>query len=192
MRNSDGAFASLRDQMWRNTIFERAIRNLALSKFDRSLRLNEVWARPARRKKGAKKLLDILYGVIHSMHDTLCKARCSYEPRTIREPPAGTPSRLRGPGRSRRPCAGSNTATPCAKPSPITVWRSMKARFTRLLRRLESQGLLNSQWREEDKRRKRFYLLSSEGARVLEQLLAEWAKHRSFSRRSPKGARPWK
>lgn len=43
-----------------------------------------------------------------------------------------------------------------------------------LLRRLESQGLLNSQWREEDRRRKRFYLLSSEGDRVLEQLLAEW------------------
>ena len=45
-----------------------------------------------------------------------------------------------------------------------------------LLRRLESQGLLNSQWREEDKRRKRFYPLSAEGAHVLEQLLAEWQK----------------
>jgi PadR family transcriptional regulator PadR len=45
-----------------------------------------------------------------------------------------------------------------------------------LLRRLESQGLLSSQWREEDKRRKRFYLLSAEGAHVLEQLLAEWQK----------------
>jgi len=43
-----------------------------------------------------------------------------------------------------------------------------------LLRRLESQGLLDSQWREEDKRKKRFYILSTEGARVLEQLLAEW------------------
>ncbi len=43
-----------------------------------------------------------------------------------------------------------------------------------LLRRLESQGLLASEWREEDKRRKRFYLLSSGGAGVLEQLLAEW------------------
>lgn len=45
-----------------------------------------------------------------------------------------------------------------------------------LLRRLESQGLLDSQWREEDKRRRRFYVLSAEGARVLEQLLAEWRK----------------
>ena len=43
-----------------------------------------------------------------------------------------------------------------------------------LLRRLESQGLLASQWREEDKRKKRFYLLSADGAQVLEQLLAEW------------------
>src|SRR5579871_3597696 len=32
-----------------------------------------------------------------------------------------------------------------------------------LLRRLESQGLLASQWREEDKRNKRFYRLSSDG-----------------------------
>jgi len=43
-----------------------------------------------------------------------------------------------------------------------------------LLRRLETQGLLTSQWREEDKRNKRFYRLSPEGATVLEQLLAEW------------------
>src|SRR5580700_11844920 len=43
-----------------------------------------------------------------------------------------------------------------------------------LLRRLETQGLLVSQWREEEKRKKRFYRLSAEGARVLEQLLAEW------------------
>ncbi|MGA2673402.1 MAG: PadR family transcriptional regulator [Terracidiphilus sp.] len=43
-----------------------------------------------------------------------------------------------------------------------------------LLRRLESQGLLASEWREEDKRKKRFYLLSAGGAEVLDQLLAEW------------------
>ena len=33
-----------------------------------------------------------------------------------------------------------------------------------LLRRLETQGLLSSQWREEDKRNKRFYRLSHGGA----------------------------
>ena len=43
-----------------------------------------------------------------------------------------------------------------------------------LLRRLESQGLLQSEWREEDKRNKRFYKLSSEGRLVFKQLLAEW------------------
>jgi PadR family transcriptional regulator PadR len=43
-----------------------------------------------------------------------------------------------------------------------------------LLRRLETQGLLVSQWREEDKRNKRFYRLSPAGEQILEQLLAEW------------------
>jgi len=40
------------------------------------------------------------------------------------------------------------------------------------LRRLESHGLLLSEWREENKRRKRFYRLSRDGEKVLEQLLA--------------------
>jgi PadR family transcriptional regulator, regulatory protein PadR len=43
-----------------------------------------------------------------------------------------------------------------------------------LLRRLETQGLLASQWREEDKRNKRFYRLSSDGELILKQLLDEW------------------
>jgi len=43
-----------------------------------------------------------------------------------------------------------------------------------LLRRLESQGLLVSEWREEDKRNKRFYVLSADGKAILKQLLAEW------------------
>jgi PadR family transcriptional regulator PadR len=43
-----------------------------------------------------------------------------------------------------------------------------------LLRRLESQGLLTSEWREEDKRNKRFYRLSKDGAQILQQLLEEW------------------
>lgn len=43
-----------------------------------------------------------------------------------------------------------------------------------LLRRLESQGLLESAWREEHKRNKRFYHLSPEGEVVLTQLLEEW------------------
>src|SRR5438876_12424079 len=43
-----------------------------------------------------------------------------------------------------------------------------------LLRRLETQGLLVSHWREEDKRNKRFYRLSTNGEAILEQLLEEW------------------
>ena len=43
-----------------------------------------------------------------------------------------------------------------------------------LLRRLESQGLLASEWREEDKRNKRFYKISRNGKLVLKQLLGEW------------------
>jgi len=43
-----------------------------------------------------------------------------------------------------------------------------------LLRRLETQGLLASEWREEDKRNKRFYRLSSDGEKILVQLLQEW------------------
>jgi PadR family transcriptional regulator PadR len=43
-----------------------------------------------------------------------------------------------------------------------------------LLRRLEAQGLLASEWREEDKRNKRFYRLNEDGERMLGQLLEEW------------------
>ena len=44
-----------------------------------------------------------------------------------------------------------------------------------LLRRLESQGLLVSTWREENKRNKRFYRLSAEGEVILTQLVKEWS-----------------
>src|SRR5829696_5556411 len=42
-----------------------------------------------------------------------------------------------------------------------------------LLRRLEMQGLLISEWREEARRNKRFYHISEQGVQVLAQLLAE-------------------
>ena len=45
-----------------------------------------------------------------------------------------------------------------------------------LLRRLETQGLLVSEWREEEKRNKRFYKLSPEGDKILHQLLEEWER----------------
>ncbi|MGA3033566.1 MAG: PadR family transcriptional regulator [Terracidiphilus sp.] len=43
-----------------------------------------------------------------------------------------------------------------------------------LLRRLEAQGLLTSEWREEDKRNKRFYRLSTDGKEIFTRLLKEW------------------
>ena len=43
-----------------------------------------------------------------------------------------------------------------------------------LLRRLESQGLLTSEWREEEKRKKRFYRLSPMGEAMLSSLAGEW------------------
>jgi len=43
-----------------------------------------------------------------------------------------------------------------------------------LLRRLETQCLLASEWREHEKRNKRFYRLTDQGTDILERLLAEW------------------
>jgi DNA-binding PadR family transcriptional regulator len=43
-----------------------------------------------------------------------------------------------------------------------------------MLRRLDSQGLLTSTWREEDKRNKRFYRLSPDGEVLLARLEQDW------------------
>ncbi len=43
-----------------------------------------------------------------------------------------------------------------------------------MLRRLDIRGLLTSAWREEDKRNKRFYRLSSEGEALLRRLEQGW------------------
>jgi PadR family transcriptional regulator, regulatory protein PadR len=52
-----------------------------------------------------------------------------------------------------------------------------------LLRRLENQGQLVSDWREENRRKKRFYRLSPEGERTLEQLMREWQRiHTSLAK----------
>jgi len=52
-----------------------------------------------------------------------------------------------------------------------------------LLRRLEAQGLLQSEWREENRRNKRFYRLAEPGQLVLAQLLEEWGSlNRSVER----------
>lgn len=43
-----------------------------------------------------------------------------------------------------------------------------------LVRRLENQGLLESEWRHEAKRRKRYYAITGGGREVLERLCDEW------------------
>lgn len=43
-----------------------------------------------------------------------------------------------------------------------------------LLRRLEDQGLLVSDWRLEGTRPRRYYTISQEGSKVLERLTNEW------------------
>ena len=58
-----------------------------------------------------------------------------------------------------------------------------------LLRRLEAQGLLVSEWREEDKRNKRFYRLSPMGKGVLKELLVEWQQINSAVNRIVSGSR---
>jgi DNA-binding PadR family transcriptional regulator len=43
-----------------------------------------------------------------------------------------------------------------------------------LLRRLESQGLLQSEWNVEGSRPRRYYIISPDGSSLLELLSAEW------------------
>jgi DNA-binding PadR family transcriptional regulator len=45
-----------------------------------------------------------------------------------------------------------------------------------LLRRLETQGLLESKWRIEEARPRRYYVISEEGKKILPLLRAEWEK----------------
>lgn len=45
-----------------------------------------------------------------------------------------------------------------------------------LLRRLESQGLLNSAWRVEDGRPRRYYRASTQGEKLAQELTTEWRK----------------
>ena len=43
-----------------------------------------------------------------------------------------------------------------------------------LLRRLESQGLLESIWKLEESRPRRYYVISAEGRKILPRLVGEW------------------
>jgi DNA-binding PadR family transcriptional regulator len=43
-----------------------------------------------------------------------------------------------------------------------------------LIRRLESYGLLESEWRDHENRRKRYYKISAEGTATLNALKSDW------------------
>lgn len=43
-----------------------------------------------------------------------------------------------------------------------------------LLRRLEKQGLLTSEWNTDEARPRKFYRVSPQGSEVLDQLMTEW------------------
>ncbi|MFF9787458.1 Predicted transcriptional regulators [Streptomyces sp. SceaMP-e96] len=58
-----------------------------------------------------------------------------------------------------------------------------------LLRRLEKQGLLISEWNTEESRPRKFYRVSPEGARVRTGLLREWQDLGASISRLTKGDR---
>lgn len=45
-----------------------------------------------------------------------------------------------------------------------------------LLRRLESQSLLDSSWRVETSRPRRYYKLNSQGETILQEMILEWSR----------------
>jgi len=45
-----------------------------------------------------------------------------------------------------------------------------------LLRRLERQGLLTSEWNTDEPRPRKFYVTTDSGAQLLDELLAEWRR----------------
>ena len=57
--------------------------------------------------------------------------------------------------------------------APTGIGKTAAALYP-LLRRLESQGLLNSEWNVEGSRPRRYYVISQEGSKVLMKLAHEW------------------
>ena len=54
------------------------------------------------------------------------------------------------------------------------LFETMRLELRRGSLGLEGQGLLTSEWREEEKRKKRFYVLSPGGEAMLAALTDEW------------------
>ena len=109
----------------------------------------------------------------HTRTHTMWRTHASRR-RLLRETETGAAARQPGAGRARGAEGTSATATPCARSWPTPAWRSTKARSTRCCGAWRRQGLLTSEWREEEKRNKRFYRLSDDGAALLSELTDEW------------------
>lgn len=58
-----------------------------------------------------------------------------------------------------------------------------------LLRRLESQGVLTSEWNTEESRPRKFYRTSPDGTRLARELLADWKRLDAAIRGLDKGDR---
>jgi len=56
-----------------------------------------------------------------------------------------------------------------------------------LLRRLESQGLLASEWNTQEARPRKFYRISPDGERLVAALLVDWARMDASLRRLARG-----
>lgn len=56
-----------------------------------------------------------------------------------------------------------------------------------LLRRLEGQGLLASEWNTQEARPRKFYRISPDGERLARELLSEWQRVDGAVRRLAKG-----
>ena len=59
-----------------------------------------------------------------------------------------------------------------------------------LLRRLESQGLLVSEWNTQEARPRKFYRISPDGERLAAALLADWTRLDASLRRLAQGDTP--
>jgi DNA-binding PadR family transcriptional regulator len=58
-----------------------------------------------------------------------------------------------------------------------------------LLRRLESQGMLVSEWNTQEARPRKFYRISPDGERLAEELLVDWDRIDASIRRLGQGGR---
>lgn len=56
-----------------------------------------------------------------------------------------------------------------------------------LLRRLEGQGMLASEWNTEEARPRKFYRVSAEGERLAAELMADWSRIDAAIRRLTEG-----